>query len=350
MSIAGVVVIWQVPALAIVGGVGAVFVLGRILPRVQAAARGAVVASAVAAIVVMLIVLRPGGTGTTLVATTSVVGVSYFSLKLIQHLVDAAAGRTKDVDLASFLCTIFFLPTYPAGPIERTDEFTRKLAEPIPGPLERFLGLERVLLGLAKKLLIADPLLVYADPVFRDPSTGSALVVLSAIYAFAFGLYLDFAGYSDIAIGVARCGGIRVRENFDYPYLRRNIALLWQHWHMSLTTWLRDFIFLPVTRRLLRRTRNPLLSQVSGQLATMLLCGLWHGFAWHFAAWGLYNGIGLSALAAWRSRRGPAPASSPVRDGLATLATFHFFAFGLVLFTCDLRAAARVFAHLLLVR
>jgi alginate O-acetyltransferase complex protein AlgI len=106
-----------------------------------------------------------------------------------------------------------------------------------------------------------------------------------ATYAYAFGLYLDFAGYSDVAIGAARCLGVRVRENFDWPYLSRDLATLWQRWHMSFTGWLRDFVFIPVTRRVLRWTRRPLASQVAGQTATMLACGLWHGVDWHFAAW-----------------------------------------------------------------
>jgi alginate O-acetyltransferase complex protein AlgI len=350
LSLAGAVLVWHVPLVAVLGGTVVVYALGRVLPRIPFNSRTWVLAGAIAAIVAMLALLRQGGSVTSLVTTTSVVGVSYFALKFIQHLVDSAAGRTRDVDLPAFVATIFFLPTYAAGPIERTDEFARKLAEPRRSALDRFLGLERVVLGVAKKFLLADPLLTYADPVFRDPSGGSALVVLSAVYAFALGLYLDFAGYSDIAIGIARCAGIQVRENFDHPYLRRNLTLLWQHWHMSLTSWLRDFIFVPLTRRLLRATRRPLASQVTGQIVTMLLCGLWHGFAWHYALWGVYNGVGLSALAAWRARRGPAPAGTPVRDALATLATFHFFAFGLVLFTCELRPAARVFAHLLSVR
>jgi alginate O-acetyltransferase complex protein AlgI len=171
--------------------------------------------------------------------------------------------------------------------------------------------------------------------------------VLLAIYAFAFGLYLDFAGYSDIAIGLALCAGVQVPENFDAPYLAKNISLLWQRWHMSLTSWLRDFVFLPATRRLLRWTRRPLLSQVAGQLVTMLLCGLWHGLAWHYAAWGVYNGLGLAGLSAWRAWRGPAPAGSLGRDALATVATFHFFAAGLVLFACDVTQAGHVGARLL---
>jgi alginate O-acetyltransferase complex protein AlgI len=344
LSIIGVKVIWDIPLLPVLGSAVAVYALGRALPRIPRW-RSWALAAAILGIVTMLAVFKRGGSSGTMLATTSVVGLSYFSLKFIQHLTDAAGGRGRAVGLPEFLCTIFFLPTYASGPIERTDEFARKLEHTDRGWLDRILGLERIVGGLGKKFLLADPLLAYAEPLFRDPTLGSAHAVLAAVYAFALGLYLDFAGYSDIAIGVARCAGVQVRENFDHPYVRRNISLLWRHWHMSLTSWLRDFIFLPLTRRLLRWTRRPLVSQVSGQIATMLLCGLWHGLAWHFAVWGIYNGLGLAALAAWRARRGPAPADTPLRDVVATLVTFHFFAFGLILFACDLRPAARVIAH-----
>jgi alginate O-acetyltransferase complex protein AlgI len=168
------------------------------------------------------------------------------------------------------------------------------------------------------------------------------------MYAYAIGLYLDFAGYSDLAIGAARCFGLRVRENFDWPYLSRDLATLWQRWHMSFTGWLRDFVFIPVTRRVLRRTRRPLASQVAGQTVTMLACGLWHGLNWHFAAWGAYHAVGLGGLALWRSIRGASARERvPIRDALTTVATFHFFAFGLILFACDLSRASVFMGRLL---
>jgi alginate O-acetyltransferase complex protein AlgI len=308
-----------------------------------------ILGGAIAAVVLALVVAKVRAAGpASLVTTTSVVGLSYFALKFIQHLVDSGSGRTRHVALPDFLCGIFFLPTYAAGPIERTDEFARELANTERGWLERLASFDRIVVGLGKKLLLADPLLAYAQPLLHDPTSAAPAAVLLAIYAFAFGLYLDFAGYSDVAIGAARVAGVRVRENFDWPYLSRNVGLLWQRWHMSLTSWLRDFVFIPVTRRVLRRTRRPILAQLTGQMVTMVLCGLWHGLAPHFALWGAYNAAGLGAHVAWRSWRGPVPAARhPARDVLGTLATFHFFAFGLVLFACDLSQARHVLQRLL---
>lgn len=347
VSIGAVTIVWHVPIVTLLAGAGLVYAIGLALPRLPAGARGGALGAASLAVVAALVLAKPAANGGAETTAASVVGLSYLALKLLQHLVDAADGRAGDVGLPAFLCDLFFLPTYSAGPIERTGRFARELNRTDRSWSERALGLERVVLGIGKKLILADPLLTYAQPLLHDPASGSPLAVLAAIYAFAFGLYLDFGGYSDIAIGLARCAGVQVPENFDAPYLAKNINLLWQRWHMSLTSWLRDYVFLPSTRRFLRWTRRPLPSQVAGQLVTMVLCGLWHGLAWHYALWGLYNGVGLAVLAAWRAWRGPAPAAEPWRDALSTCATFHFFAAGLVLFACDLPQTGRVAVRLL---
>jgi alginate O-acetyltransferase complex protein AlgI len=349
LSFAAVGLIWHVPVVAVLIAALIVYGIGRALPRLPPGPRQGALGTAITAIVAALVLSKPEtGTAASLAATTSVIGLSYFSLKFIQHLADASSGRAGAVDLPAFLCAIFFLPTYAAGPIERTDEFARELGRTDRGWLERVLGLERVVVGIGKKFLLADPLLTYALPLLRDPGSGSPGAVLLAVYAFALGLYLDFAGYSDLAIGAARCAGVQVRENFDSPYASRNIGQLWQRWHMSLTSWLRDFVFVPVTRRVLRRTHHPLASQLTGQMVTMVLCGLWHGLAGHFALWGAYNAVGLGAHAAWRSWRGPVAADVTAASAIvATLGTFHFFAAGLVLFACDLPQAGRVFGRLL---
>lgn len=343
-SVAAVALLWRAPALPLLGVSLAVYALGHALPRLGERARGCALGLAVIAIVAVLGLVRRDGTSPG--APAAVLGLSYFSLKFLQHLVDAAAGRAREVDLAAFVAVVFFPPTYPAGPIERTGEFARALDRPL-GWGERALGLERVVWGLAKKFLLANPLLAFAEPVFREPAGVSWGALVVATYAYAFGLYWDFAGYSDLAIGVARTLGVRVRENFDRPYLSPNLALLWQRWHMSLTSWLRDFVFFPLTRRVLRLTGRPLVSQMVGQMATMLACGLWHGVTWNFAAWGAYHGLGLGALSAWRAWHGPPATRSAFRAALGTVATFHFFALGLVLFACDLGRAALIFRRLL---
>jgi alginate O-acetyltransferase complex protein AlgI len=201
-------------------------------------------------------------------------------------------------------------------------------------------------LAIGKKFLLADPLLAWALPIYAHPEAQGAAFTWGAVYAYAFGLYLDFAAYSDFAIGVGAVAGVRLRENFDHPYLQPNLGALWQHWHMSLTSWLRDFVFVPTARRMLRLSARPLASQGVAQIVTMVACGLWHGLAWNYLVWGLYNGVLLTALAAYRARRGPAPASL-LRRGVATLATFHAFALGLVVFANDLPRTLLVLRRLL---
>jgi alginate O-acetyltransferase complex protein AlgI len=368
LSVAGVAMIWPVPLIGIAAAACAVWLLGTALPRLPERARRAACAAGVALVVAALVWLRGGHPArTTLVPTTAVIGLSYFSLKFIQHLIDSAGGRTTRLGLSAFLATIFFLPTWAAGPIERTDELAAKLAGPPLAWRERVLGLERIVLGLAKKLLVGNFLLAYAEPAFAEPWLFAPATLWLALYAFAFAIYLDFAGYSDIAIGSARLAGITVRENFDSPYLQADIARLWQRWHMSLTGWLRDFVFVPVARRTLRATRRPLLSQAVAQTATMVLCGLWHGVRWNFAAWGLYHAGLLVGLASLRASRrsagaslrgvgtpvrsaatiGASAATARMRQAASVVATFHAFAFGLILFGCPLWVAARYATRML---
>jgi alginate O-acetyltransferase complex protein AlgI len=346
LSALGLYVVWQVPLAAVGGASLAVWAMGRLLPRCAPPLRRALLALGVGGVLAGFVWLKTGAHATWMPTAGVVLGLSYFTLKFVQHLVDAAAGRVGQVGVVDFVCCIFFLPTYAAGPIERTDTFARQLATLSPSRDDRVEGAERILFGLGKKLLLGDPLLRFALPVFADPAGATPATVLLAVYAYALGLYLDFAAYSDLAIGAGRAAGLRVRENFDWPYLQPDIAALWQHWHMSFTGWLRDFVFLPVTRRTLRATGHALGSQVTGQLVTMTLCGLWHGIAWHFALWGFYHGVGLAALVLWRRWRGRVPATTG-RRVLATLATFHFFAFGLVLFATDLERTARILGRLL---
>lgn len=346
LSLAGAALAWPLPTAALLAACIATWALGRLLPTLPARARTVALGAAILAVVAALVLLRaPRASRDTLVPQATWVGLSYFALKFVQHLLDAAAGRVAAVDLPSFLATILFLPTFAAGPIERTGEFAAKLArDPLPWS-ERVLGLERIVIGLGKKLLVGDRLLAFAEPVFADPANATRGSLWLAMYAFAVALWLDFSGYSDIAIGAGRIAGLAVRENFDSPYLQPDLARLWQHWHMSLTSWLRDFVFVPVARRALRATRRPLLSQGIAQTATMVTCGLWHGFAWNFLAWGLWHAALLTGLAAWRASAGPPhPASTAAarRDhALGVLAAFHAFAFGLLLFGCSVRGALR---------
>jgi len=170
--------------------------------------------------------------------------------------------------------------------------------------------------------------------------------VAVGLYAYAFYFYFDFAGYTDMAIGAARLMGIELPENFNRPFLQRNIRELWSGWHMSLTNWLVDYIYWPLVRKLRNREyfqARPMILSILAMNATFIACGAWHGEALHFIVWGVYHGMGISLLMVYQRRkrtiRVPAVQRyfrSRASRVAGTVATFHFFALGLALFVLDL--------------
>jgi alginate O-acetyltransferase complex protein AlgI len=269
-------------------------------------------------------------------------GVSYFVFLFIHYLVEVHRGRFglgRPRDLALFAG---FFPTVVAGPIKRFDEFAPQVSRPSLSGDDVHEGMGRIVVGLVKKLVVADNAARFAGPVFAAPQAEWGELWL-AVYAYSIQIYFDFSGYSDIAIGSARLLGYRVPENFDYPYLRSNIADFWRHWHMTLTGWILQYVYIPLGGN----RRGPVRSNAN-RLAAMTLCGVWHGPSWNFAAWGLYHGILLNGYHAWRRRR-PASSGSLSSRALSTVLTFHAVAIGWVLFACDLRTAGRVLGRLFLV-
>jgi alginate O-acetyltransferase complex protein AlgI len=180
--------------------------------------------------------------------------------------------------------------------------------------------------------------------VLDHPNFYGTLTLWLAVYGYAIQIYADFSGYSDIAIGTARLFGYKVPENFAYPYLQSNIAGFWRSWHMSLTSWITDYVYIP-----LGGNRRGEARAAWNRLVSMTLCGLWHGAALHFAVWGLYHGIALNAYRLWQRVR---PHVLGTRDfGLAgrlvaTAFTFHVVCLGWVLFVCDFQRAAAILPRL----
>jgi D-alanyl-lipoteichoic acid acyltransferase DltB (MBOAT superfamily) len=297
-----------------------------------------------------------GGAGGVLAtqAPLALVGTSYLVLKLSAAVIDARRGQLAPAGLRDVLGWLAFVPTYPAGPIMTLDGF-----RPQRPAFDRAVvlgGIERVLVGAVKALVIGYHLGRFCDAVLADPAGHGRLTVLVAIYALAWRFYLDFAGYSDIAIGFGAALGYRIDENFDAPLLRRNLVQLWQRWHMTLTRWLRLYVFIPVSRALLRALprlddRVPL---VAAQLVTMTVCGLWHGLSWNFALWGLSQGIGLAVVGIVARDLGPTLPprflgwwrTSPIAAGVSTALSFHAFAVPLVLVATDAPGAWLVLRRL----
>ena len=229
------------------------------------------------------------------------VGISFFTFQAISYVVDVHRGTAAPSSLLDFAVYEAFFPHLVAGPIVRASEFLPQLTSPRDPrrvPLARAAFL--VLGGLGKKVVLADVLAArLVDPVFDAPGQHSSLEILVAVYGYAVQIYCDFSAYSDIAIGIALLLGFRFPDNFDRPYASGSLQEFWRRWHMTLSRWLRDHVYLPLggSRRGRRRTAANL-------LATMTLGGLWHGASWTFVLWGTLHGTALALERHLRSRRG----------------------------------------------
>lgn len=268
-------------------------------------------------------------------------GFSYVAFRLIHTLRDRQTGRLPNLTLREYFTYLIFFPSYTAGPIDRAERFVkdyRAIGE-TPDAATTWLGLGRVAAGLLKKFVIADSLaLVALSPLIAERTThfGGAWLVL---YAYAFRLYFDFSGYSDIAIGIGRLFGIQLPENFNAPYLKSNITQFWQSWHMSLSTWARFYVFMPLSRMMIRFPRKSLVV-LAAQVGTMLVIGLWHGISLNFVIWGIWHGVGLWVHKLYSDRTRDfyiALQEQPIKRRLVSLAgmfiTFHFVVLGWVWFT-----------------
>ena len=269
-------------------------------------------------------------------------GFSYVAFRLLHTIRDQRAGRLPVLTLGEYINYVIFFPAFTAGPIDRAERFVKDLRSPLELSNDDLLAaITRLVSGLFKKFVLADMLAVIAvnDVLVLHVRTAGWMWVF--LYAYAFRIYLDFSGYTDMAIGMGRLLGVRLPENFDAPYLKPNLALFWNSWHMSLTQWFRSYVFNPLTRAL-RTTRQPLplpVAVLATQMTTMVLIGLWHGVSWSFALWGMWHGLGLFIHNRWLEfgrARWPLMALSPgarrAAHGLGVLATFHYVCLGWLLF------------------
>ena len=221
------------------------------------------------------------------------VGVSFYTFRTISYVVDVYKGRIQPVD--DYLDHLFFLSYFPclvAGPIVRSRDFIPQLQENKPATREMIYGgLFLVMLGIMKKALFADYIAQYNNIVFGNPTGYTGFELLMAVLGFTMQIYCDFSGYSDMAIGLGSIMGFNLGINFDYPYRALNVSEFWHRWHITLSTWLRDYVYIP-----LGGNRKGKFRQYINLMVTMLLGGLWHGAAWTFVVWGAGHGIALWLL------------------------------------------------------
>ena len=245
------------------------------------------------------------------------VGISFYMLQAIAWMVESYRGNLPAPGaLCNYTLYLSFFPKLTAGPIARAEDFLPQLARwPLVDSAALWEALTRIVFGLFKKLAIADNLGAAVDPVFADLHASPSRILL-ATYGFAVQIYCDFSGYSDIALGTARLFGYRLPENFNWPYLARNPADFWRRWHISLSTWLRDYVYFSLPGL---RAKSKIPSYVNLSI-TMVACGLWHGLGWTYALWGFYHGLLLVAYHA----RGRALGSVLLMQQLAVIGWILF--------------------------
>jgi D-alanyl-lipoteichoic acid acyltransferase DltB (MBOAT superfamily) len=256
---------------------------------------------------------------------TAAAGLSFYTLSCVSYVADVYAGRlVPERHPGYFLTYVAFFPKLLAGPIERAGPFLRQLHHPAPfRGSEVTAGLQLMLWGLFKKVVVADRLAPFVDAAYRQPAFASSVDLVLATYFFAFQLYCDFSGYSDIAIGASKVLGFDLAENFRRPYFARSVPEFWSaRWHVSLASWFRDYMYIPLGGNRVswpRRTFNV--------LAVFAVSGLWHGASWTFVIWGGLNGLYTAVATVFRaaSRRRAALIRVPafVRSAAARLLTFH---------------------------
>jgi len=273
-----------------------------------------------------------------LAATTLPLAISFYTFQQISYLVDVWRNRGREYDLLRYAAYVTFFPQLIAGPIVRHHELIPQFAlDPFrDGLWERFgRGSMLFCIGLCKKVLIADSLAAIVDPAYSSAATDGMLTFTTAwlaAFAFSWQIYFDFSGYSDMAIGLGMMFGYKLPVNFNAPYRSKSLQEVWQRWHMTLSRFLRDYLFMPMARN--RHLVHPAVFAV---LVTMFIGGLWHGAAWTFAIWGLAHGVGLLINAGFTR------AGLRLPRGMGWALTLLFWVEITVLFRADSFSTATVF-------
>jgi D-alanyl-lipoteichoic acid acyltransferase DltB (MBOAT superfamily) len=267
-------------------------------------------------------------------------GISFFTFETMSYTIDVYRREIPPAErYLDYLLFVAFFPHLVAGPIVRPKSMLPQLAaEPVASDAMRAEGLFLIATGLLKKVVIGDYLgLNLVNRVFENPERYTSLEVLVGVYAYAIKIYADFSGYSDVAIGSAKLFGYELPRNFDAPYTSADLQEFWRRWHISLSSWLRDYLYVT-----LGGNRHGTWKTYRNLMLTMVLGGLWHGASWNFVIWGALHGGALAVNRAWQRRGGGeargAPTSTPGRV-VSVLATFHFVCFAWIFFR------APTFAH-----
>ena len=228
------------------------------------------------------------------------VGISFYTFQSLSYSIDVYRGKIKPTnDIISFLAYVSFFPQLVAGPIERANrllpQFTKKRSFEYSNAID---GLRQMLWGFFKKLVIADNCAELANVAFMNSSDHSGSTLALGVMFFAFQIYGDFSGYSDIAIGTSKLFGVQLMQNFAFPYFSRDIAEFWRRWHISLSTWFRDYLYIPMGGSRCSKTK-----QIRNILTVFIISGFWHGANWTYISWGVINALLFLPLMLYGSNR-----------------------------------------------
>lgn len=261
------------------------------------------------------------------------VGISFFTFQSMSYTIDIYRGNLKPLGrLLDYMFYVSFFPQLVAGPIVRAKDFIPQIRKPLAVTQEMFgKGVFLIMAGVLKKAVISDYISVnYVERIFDNPSLYSGIENLIGVYGYTLQIYCDFSGYSDMAIGIALLLGFHFPDNFNSPYKSINVTEFWKRWHISLSSWLKDYLYISLGGNRNGRTNINL-------VLTMLLGGLWHGASWNFIVWGGLHGVALVIHKKWAKLRGKQKGerSHGILRLTGTLITFHFVAFCWIFFRCQ---------------
>jgi D-alanyl-lipoteichoic acid acyltransferase DltB (MBOAT superfamily) len=259
------------------------------------------------------------------------IGVSFYTFQSVSYILEIYWGRLKPTrNILDYAFFITFFPQLVAGPIVKANYFLPQVAKPINIKKEDiYAGLWMIMIGMFKKSVIADYISQYNDLVFANPNQYSGFENLMAVYGYTLQIYCDFSGYSDMAIGLAMIMGFDLGINFNFPYQAKNITDFWRRWHISLSSWLREYLYIPLGGNKKGKVRTYI-----NLFLTMFLGGLWHGASWKFVFWGAWHGIGLAIHKATKKVLDKVPNSLPT-NAISWFVTFHFVIFLWIFFRAN---------------
>ena len=265
------------------------------------------------------------------------IGLSFHTFQSLSYVIEVYRGRQKaERHFGIYSLYVMYFPQLVAGPIERPQNMLHQFHERKYFDLSRLQdGLTLALWGLFKKVVVADSLAIYVDTIYGNSSHHNGATLLLATYCFAFQIYCDFSGYSDIARGVSRIYGIELMKNFDSPYFSRSISEFWTRWHISLSTWFRDYVYIPLGGNRVSLSRQPF-----NLMVVFLLSGFWHGANWTFIVWGALHGTYLIVERVLRMAGewlgfAPIERAGMLRTGLSIVLVFHLVLVAWVFFRAN---------------